>query len=402
MPYGGRHDPGPSNAASRAVPLGDAAALPIEGPSGGWIRVGTASWTDPTMTAPGVFYPRDAGTAEERLAYYAGQFPLVEVDATYYALPSARTSELWVRRTPPGFVFDVKAHALMTGQPTETRRLPKSIRDALPRELAARPRLYGKDLPSELFDEVWRLFADGLEPLRASGQLGSVLLQYPRWVFPSSQAREAILAAKDRLGEVACAVEFRSAAWLSEKNAERTLRFLADNGIPYVMVDGPQGLPSSLPRSWRPPPRTSRSCAFTAGGSRRGRRRGFPPWSASATSTAATSSPNGCRASARPRRAAERRTSCSITASRTTAQPTRGSSPHYFGTSDWTVRRPNAGAPPGLDEPAGSWVVEDLGGSSCWVRCRRSSISRPPHFVRGSSATGSHYAVLPIAGSSGW
>jgi uncharacterized protein YecE (DUF72 family) len=247
MTYGGPHDPGPSNAASRAVPIGDAAALPIEGPSGGWIRVGTASWTDPTMTAPDVFYPPDAGTAEERLAYYAGQFPIVEVDATYYALPSARTSELWVRRTPPDFVFDVKAHALMTGQPTETRRLPKSIRDALPRELAARPRLYGKDLPSELFDEAWRLFADGLEPLRASGQLGSVLLQYPRWVFPSSQAREAILAARDRLGVLACAVEFRSAAWLSEKNAERTLRFLAGNAIPYVMVDGPQGLPSSLP-----------------------------------------------------------------------------------------------------------------------------------------------------------
>ncbi len=247
MPYGGPHDPGPSDAARRAAHLGDAAAQPIEGPSGGWIRVGTASWTDPTMTAPGVFYPRDAGTAEERLAYYAGQFPIVEVDATYYALPSARTSELWVRRTPPDFVFDVKAHALMTGQPTETRRLPKSIRDALPAELAARPRLYGKDLPPELLDEVWRLFAEGLEPLRASGQLGSVLLQYPRWVFPSSEARDAMLSARDRLGGIACAVEFRSAAWLNEKNAERTLRFLADNSIPYVMVDGPQGLPSSMP-----------------------------------------------------------------------------------------------------------------------------------------------------------
>ena len=247
MPYGGPHDPGVADAAGRAAALEDAASQPIATPSGGWIRVGTASWTDPTMTAHGVFYPADSRTAEERLAFYAHQFPIVEVDATYYALPSQATSELWVRRTPPDFTFDVKAHALMTGQPTETRRLPKTIRDALPADLAGKPRLYGKDLPPELLDQAWRLFAEGIEPLRASGQLGSVLLQYPRWVFPSSETRDAILEARERLGGLACAVEFRSASWLNEKNAERTLRFLADHALPYVMVDGPQGLPSSMP-----------------------------------------------------------------------------------------------------------------------------------------------------------
>src|SRR5512140_3763686 len=100
----------------------DVAAEPLTGPGGGAIRVGTASWTDPTMTARGVFYPDGAETAEERLAYYASRFPVVEVDATYYALPAVRTAELWVARTPPDFTFDIKAHALMTGQPTETKR----------------------------------------------------------------------------------------------------------------------------------------------------------------------------------------------------------------------------------------------------------------------------------------
>ena len=114
------------------------------------VRVGTASWTDPTMTATGVFYPHDADTAEERLQYYASRFPVVEVDATYYALPSRRLAELWVERTPPDFTFDVKAHALMTGQPTETRRLPRQIRGALPPELATKPRIYATDLPDEL------------------------------------------------------------------------------------------------------------------------------------------------------------------------------------------------------------------------------------------------------------
>ena len=43
------------------------------------------------------------------------------------------------------------------------------------------------------------------------------------------------------------AVEFRHASWLNEKNAERTLRFLEDQSIPFVMVDAPQGFRSSLP-----------------------------------------------------------------------------------------------------------------------------------------------------------
>jgi uncharacterized protein YecE (DUF72 family) len=144
-------------------------------------------------------------------------------------------------------MFDAKAHALMTGQPTETKRVPKEIRAALPDELAARPRIYARDLPAELRDEVWRLYLAGLEPLRAGGQLGSVLLQYPKWFFPTSESRDVILEARARLGDIRSAVEFRSGTWFNEKNRERTLAFLADNAIPFVMVDGPQGLRSSVP-----------------------------------------------------------------------------------------------------------------------------------------------------------
>ena len=242
-----RHDPGPAVAGLRAAELEEAAAEPIAVPGGALIRVGTASWTDPTMTAPGVFYPDGANSAEERLQYYASRFPLVEVDATYYALPAARTAQLWLDRTPPDFLFDVKAHALMTGQPSEVRRLPKDLREALPDELRAKARIYATDLPAELEDALWQLFLDGLEPLRAGGQLGSILLQYPRWFFPSSANRERIREAKERLGDVACAVEFRNESWFNEKNVERTLRFLEDERIPLVMVDGPQGFKSSVP-----------------------------------------------------------------------------------------------------------------------------------------------------------
>ena len=57
------------------------------------------------MTAPGVFYPADARSAAARLAYYATRFSFVEVDATYYALPSERNATLWAERTPPGFTL---------------------------------------------------------------------------------------------------------------------------------------------------------------------------------------------------------------------------------------------------------------------------------------------------------
>ncbi|MGH2455140.1 MAG: DUF72 domain-containing protein [Candidatus Limnocylindria bacterium] len=239
------HDPGPDAAAARGETQADAARRPLR-LGGASLRFGTASWTDPTMTAPGVFYPADATNPEERLRYYADQFPIVEVDATYYALPTRRMGEAWLERTPPDFTFDIKAHALMTGQPSEVKRLPKEIREELPVELLDKRRIYGKDLPAELRDAIWEAFLDGLAPLHSAGKLGAVFLQYPRWFFPSNESRDAIVEARERLGDVAMAVEFRNGSWFNEKNAERTIRFLEKYAIPFVMVDEPQ-TKSALP-----------------------------------------------------------------------------------------------------------------------------------------------------------
>ncbi|HJT64576.1 MAG TPA: DUF72 domain-containing protein [Candidatus Limnocylindria bacterium] len=240
------HDPGPEAANRRARKVAEAAAEPLSiGQS--TVRIGTASWTDPTMTAPGVFYPTDADTPEERLRFYATQFPVVEVDATYYALPTRRMGEAWMERTPPDFRFDIKAHALMSAQPSEVKRLPKEIREELPVELLDKKRVYAKDLPAEIRDAIWAAFRDGIMPLYSSGKLGAVFLQYPRWVFPSNESREAILEAKERLGDIDLAVEFRHGSWLNDKNVGRTLEFLEKHGIALVMVDEPQGMKSSLP-----------------------------------------------------------------------------------------------------------------------------------------------------------
>jgi uncharacterized protein YecE (DUF72 family) len=134
----------------------------------------------------------------------------------------------------------------MTGQPTEVSRLPKAIKEQLPAGLTEKKRLYRKDLPQELLDDVYGQFREALEPLVAAGKLGAVFVQFPKWVFPSNEARELILATRERL-DLPIAVEFRHGSWFNEKNAERTVKFLQEHKIPYVAVDEPQGFKSSVP-----------------------------------------------------------------------------------------------------------------------------------------------------------
>ena len=240
------HDPGPARAALRLRDLEPPPRAEIRA-GDRRIRVGIAAWTEPTLVKPGVFYPPGVNSAEERLRYYASRFTVAEVDSTYYALPARQMAELWVERTPDDFVFDVKAHALMTDHPTETRRLPKAIREALPAEQAGKQRLYAKDLPSEILDEVWRLFREALEPLHVSGKLGVVLLQFPRWFVPSRANADALVVARQRLNGLPIAVEFRHRSWLTGRMADRTPAFLSDHDIPMVIVDAPPGTRSSLP-----------------------------------------------------------------------------------------------------------------------------------------------------------
>jgi uncharacterized protein YecE (DUF72 family) len=248
LPQDPVHDPGTRLARERAEAVAGAARLPLAVAEGGPIRIGTASWTDPTLTAPGVFYPDGKSSAEQRLRFYANRFSLVEVDSTYYALPARRMADLWVERTPDDFTFNLKAHALMTGQPTETARLPREIREALPEAVRHKRRIYGKDLPPELLDAVWHIYREALEPLRLAGKLGAVLMQYPRWFMPNRANSKEILEARDRLAPLPMAVEVRNGRWLATADrADRFLAWLAANDLSYVVVDQPQGLESSVP-----------------------------------------------------------------------------------------------------------------------------------------------------------
>ena len=241
------HDPGTLAAASRARCVTTRAP---EGIAVGASRVlvGVAGWTDPTLVEAGRFYPPDATTPEDRLRFYASRFPLVEVDSTYYAMPSRGAAAAWAARTPPHFTFDVKANALMTGHGADVRQLPDWLRRVLPRlREESRQRVYARDLPPEVIDEVWSRFLDALAPLRAAGKLGAVLLQFPRWFQPSKESASQLRRARERLGDVTGAIEFRHRSWMEGRIASRTLSLLRDLELAYVIVDAPPGMESSLP-----------------------------------------------------------------------------------------------------------------------------------------------------------
>ena len=213
----------------------------------GNVLVGISSWTERTLIKEGNFYPSGAKTAEARLQFYASQFPIVEVDSTYYFPPSERNAILWLERTPKDFTFNIKAYSLLTNHPTKRESLYADIRDELPKELEKKRNLYREQLPEDAVEQVWQRFHDALMPLHSAGKLGAVLFQFPQWFVIARKNKEYVLECRDRLKDFRIAVEFRHKSWLEERNREETIGFLEENGLPFVCVDMPQGFDSSLP-----------------------------------------------------------------------------------------------------------------------------------------------------------
>jgi uncharacterized protein YecE (DUF72 family) len=158
----------------------------------------------------GPFYP--PGTAKaDFLAYYAERFPVVEVNATYYRIPPPRSFEAMVRRSPPGFLFVVKANQEMTH---------RGSRD---------PALY-------------RSFLESIEPLRRADKFDGVLFQFP-FAFRNDAAERSHLAFVRR----ACPgmrlwAEFRHESW----NRPAVFDYLRRLDVGYCAVDEP-GLPGLMP-----------------------------------------------------------------------------------------------------------------------------------------------------------
>jgi uncharacterized protein YecE (DUF72 family) len=207
----------------------------------GEIRIGTASWTDKTLLDSG-WYPSTADTPEKRLGYYARQFPLVEVDATYYSPPAERTVELWSQRTPAAFTFNIKAFSLLTGHPTRPAAIYKDLRPETDKK-----NVYPDDLSPQAYEDVWTRFLSSLDPLVTAGKLGALLFQFPPWFTIRRSNKQYVLEVAARCRPLRIAVEFRHASWFDGDNQAETLDFLRRHDLPFVCVDMPQGHRSSIP-----------------------------------------------------------------------------------------------------------------------------------------------------------
>lgn len=212
------------------------------------ILVGTASWTDKTLIDCGRFYPPACKTAEQRLRFYAQQFPMVEVDSSYYAMPLAQTAQLWAERTPEHFVFNVKAFRLFTGHQTPPTAFHRDIQKALGAPLERN--VYYEKLPAELRDELWRRFIEALAPLKAAGKLGAVHFQFAPWLLRNRHGIAHVEHCVEKMQGHLLAAEFRHATWFFGEHLEHTLDWERRLGLVHTIVDSPQGFANCVPCVW--------------------------------------------------------------------------------------------------------------------------------------------------------
>jgi uncharacterized protein YecE (DUF72 family) len=197
------------------------------------VRIGTCSWADEALSK--WFYPPKL-PAKERLAWYAEHFDTVEVDSTFYRLPSESMVQGWTERTPDGFTMHIKAFGLMTRHPVKAEVIPEDLRDEMPlddRGRVDRP-------PRELRSEIFSRFLEALEPLRSAGKLGGVLFQLPPYIVYKDSSLEYLEWARAQLEGYEMLVEFRHRSWLDDENRVDSLSFLERIGASYVVVDAPR------------------------------------------------------------------------------------------------------------------------------------------------------------------
>jgi uncharacterized protein YecE (DUF72 family) len=198
----------------------------------GHVAIGTSSWADPGFVEE--WYP-DGLPARERLPYYAERFEAVEVNSTFYALPSPQTTARWAKSTPEGFTFDVKLHRLLSRHSAGPSSLPKDLRARARTNERGRVKLT-KRLEAAMADRL----LEAVEPL--GGRLTTLLLQLTPAFGPRDHKLDELAPLVERLGAAApVAIELRNRFWVDDRRLERTLGWFEDHGAVFVSIDGPQG-----------------------------------------------------------------------------------------------------------------------------------------------------------------
>ncbi|AFC33854.1 hypothetical protein PM3016_7278 [Paenibacillus mucilaginosus 3016] len=180
------------------------------------IRIGLAGWGDHDELY-------EKGTAaRDKLRVYGTYFGLVEVDSSFYAVQSRANYERWAADTPQDFGFVIKAYQGMTGH--QRGRSP---------------------FPDE--ETMFGAFRESIEPVREAGKLKAVLFQYPPWFDCKKAHVEELRLARERMGDLPLALEFRHQSWFAEEMREKTLSFMQREGWIHSICDEPQAGPGSVP-----------------------------------------------------------------------------------------------------------------------------------------------------------
>ncbi len=198
----------------------------------GRIVVGTSSWADQGFVKH--WYPKGLA-ARDRLAWYAERFEAVELNSSFYAIPSRDNVERWAEITPGGFSFDVKLHRLLSRHATKPDALPPDMRGDV--ELNQRGNVIATP---EAQRELTQRIVSAVEPLADAGKLGAFLLQLTPGFDPRKYEISELDPIVEALGERTLAVEFRHIGWMEGEQGERTLAELAERGAAYVCVDAPR------------------------------------------------------------------------------------------------------------------------------------------------------------------
>lgn len=174
------------------------------------IRIGCQGWNyddwiTGATTGDRVFYPRGTRNVD-MLEIYARAFETVEVDSTFYAVPSLATVEGWAKRTPPNFTFALKLPREITHQ-----YALRSDAEVVLTEFCERARALGDKLAAVLI-QLPPQFEATVENTRA---LGRFLSRLPR--------------------DIRFSVEFRSPDWLHES----VLEMLTRHSVALALVEGP-------------------------------------------------------------------------------------------------------------------------------------------------------------------
>jgi uncharacterized protein YecE (DUF72 family) len=188
------------------------------------IYIGLAGWGDhPSLYSAGV-------KPSDKLAVYSTHFPIVEVDSSFYAIQPARNYAKWVNDTPDTFGFVVKAYQRLTGH---DRRTAAGAEEGT-------------------LEEAFLRFRESLAPLRESGKLRAVLFQYPPWFDCTREHVDVLRQARERMGDIPVALEFRHRSWFAGEMRERTLTFMQHEGWMHSICDEPQAGAGSVPAVLRP------------------------------------------------------------------------------------------------------------------------------------------------------